>query len=234
MGARSGDEKGRTDRPGNRQTRAPVDPRPGAILGGVPSPALGGERGRVASLGHPVRRTGLAVAAGTGHRPFSGAFRAWSGPRPRHVRCNAATLDPAHPMILDALVPTRRSIMPRLRAVSALCLLSLLYGCGGTSSQAGAPSASDCSVAGEKAQILSVMQSWYYWYQSLPSNLHPANYASSNALLDAIRHQPLDRFSYITTQAANQSFYGAGQYVGYGLGFPLSASNNLSGNQGFP
>jgi hypothetical protein len=137
-------------------------------------------------------------------------------------------------MILDALVPTRRSIMHRLRAVSALCLLSLLYGCGGTSSQAGAPSASGCSVAGENAQILSVMQSWYYWYRSLPSNVNPANYASSNALLDAIRQQPLDRFSYITTQAANQSFYGAGQYVGYGLGFGLTSGNNLDVNQVFP
>jgi len=124
--------------------------------------------------------------------------------------------------------------MHRLWAAPAVGLLSLLYACGGTSSQGGAPSASDCSVAGENAQVLSVMQSWYYWYQSLPSNVNPANYASQNALLDAIRQQPLDRFSYITTQAANQSFYGAGQYVGYGLGFGLSASNNLNVNQVFP
>ena len=124
--------------------------------------------------------------------------------------------------------------MHRLWAAPAVGLLSLLCACGGTSSQGSAPSASDCSVAGENAQILSVMQSWYYWYQTLPGNVNPANYASTNALLDALRQQPLDRFSYITTQAANQSFYGAGQYVGYGLGFALSASNNLSVNQVFP
>jgi hypothetical protein len=112
-------------------------------------------------------------------------------------------------------------------------LLSLLYACG-SSSQGSTPSASDCSVAGQNAQVFSIMQSWYYWYQSLPSNVNPANYASSNALLDAIRQQPLDRFSYITTQAANQSFYGAGQYVGYGLGFGLNASHNLDVNQVFP
>ncbi|HKC10943.1 MAG TPA: S41 family peptidase [Vicinamibacteria bacterium] len=124
--------------------------------------------------------------------------------------------------------------MHRLWAAPAVGLLSLLYACGGTSSQGSAPSASDCSVAGENAQILSIMQSWYYWYQTLPSHANAANYASSNALLDALRQQPLDRFSYITTQAANQSFYGAGQYVGYGLGFALSASNNLDVNQVFP
>jgi carboxyl-terminal processing protease len=124
--------------------------------------------------------------------------------------------------------------MHRLWAAPAACLLSLLCACGGTSSPGNVSSTSDCSVAGENAQIFSTMQSWYYWYQSLPSNVNPASYASTNALLDAIRQQPLDRFSYITTQAANQSFYGAGQYVGYGLGFALSSSNNLDVNQVFP
>jgi C-terminal processing protease CtpA/Prc len=78
------------------------------------------------------------------------------------------------------------------------------------------------------------MQSWYYWYQSLPSSVNPASYASPSALLDALRQQPLDRFSYITTQAADQSFYGAGQYVGYGLGFDLTASDELQVTRVFP
>ena len=78
------------------------------------------------------------------------------------------------------------------------------------------------------------MQSWYYWYQSLPPSIDPTAYASSDALLDALRQQPLDRFTYITTQAANQAFYGAGQYVGFGLGFGLTSSNNLLVNQVFP
>jgi C-terminal processing protease CtpA/Prc len=78
------------------------------------------------------------------------------------------------------------------------------------------------------------MQSWYYWYQTLPAGVNPAGYASPSALLDALRQQPLDRFSYVTTQAADQSFYGAGQYVGYGLGFMLTAANDLQVLRVFP
>ncbi len=78
------------------------------------------------------------------------------------------------------------------------------------------------------------MQSWYYWYQSLPAGVNPAGYGSPSALLDALRQQPLDRFSYVTSQAADQSFYGAGQYVGYGLGFTLTAANDLQVLRVFP
>jgi len=114
---------------------------------------------------------------------------------------------------------------------AGLFVLSLLNGCGG--STAASDTASDCSVNGENAQVLSTLQSWYYWYQSLPGTVNPTGYSGPDALLDAIRQQPLDRFTYITTQAADQAFYGAGQYVGYGLGFALDAANDLAVNQVF-
>jgi C-terminal processing protease CtpA/Prc len=122
-----------------------------------------------------------------------------------------------------------RPMTPGARIVSsslALGLLSLLWGCGSSSPTSTNP-ANDCSVAGENQQALTTMQSWYYWYQSLPSGVNPASYSSTSALLDALREQPDDRFSFVTTQAADQSFYGAGQYVGYGLGFSLTAQNEL-------
>jgi carboxyl-terminal processing protease len=125
--------------------------------------------------------------------------------------------------------------MRRFAVALAACFLSLLLdACGSSSSQSNPPLASDCSVAGENSQVLAIMQDWYYWYQSLPANVNPANYTSQDALLNAVRQQPLDRFSYITTQAADQSFYGAGQYVGYGLGFRLSSANELEVTQVFP
>jgi carboxyl-terminal processing protease len=118
----------------------------------------------------------------------------------------------------------------RGRAVSsrllALAFLSLLWACG-SSSPTSSSSTTDCSVAGENQQILTTMQSWYYWYQSLPAGVDPASYSSPAALLDALREQPDDRFSFVTTQAADQSFYGAGQYVGYGFGFQLTARNDM-------
>jgi carboxyl-terminal processing protease len=121
-----------------------------------------------------------------------------------------------------------------LSLVLAPGLLSVSYACGGGGASSLGGTTTDCSVAGENSQVLSVMQSWYYWYQSLPPAVSPGGYASPAALLDALRQQPLDRFSYITTQASDQAFYGAGQYVGYGLGFALTPLDDLSVLRVFP
>src|SRR5262249_25524899 len=111
----------------------------------------------------------------------------------------------------------------------AVTLLLALGACGSDSATNSTSSTTDCSTAGENAQVLDVMNSWYYWNTSIPAGLDPATYPSAAALLDAIRpYQPLDRFSYVTTQAADQSFYGAGQYVGYGFGFNLDLSDDLA------
>jgi hypothetical protein len=111
--------------------------------------------------------------------------------------------------------------------------LVILSACAGSATPTGA-SGTDCSVGGENAQVLSILQSWYYWYQSLPPNVNPASYTGPGALLDAVRQQPLDRFSYITSQAADQAYYGAGQYVGFGLGFDFTAANDLQVTRVFP
>jgi len=117
-----------------------------------------------------------------------------------------------------------------------LALLLSLAGCGSSTTLSGSTtnSATDCGVAGQNAQIISVMRSWYYWYATLPVTIDPTRYASADALLNALRQQPLDRFSFITTKSADQAFYGAGQYVGFGLGFNLSGANELQVTQVFP
>jgi carboxyl-terminal processing protease len=121
------------------------------------------------------------------------------------------------------------------RAFAAVLLFLSLSGCGSDNSTSASSSTTDCSTAGQNAQVLDVMQSWYYWYTSIPSGIDPASFASADALLESIRqYQPLDRFSYITTQAADQSFYGAGQYVGYGLGFDVDLRDDLDVTQVFP
>ncbi len=121
-------------------------------------------------------------------------------------------------------------------ALGLTFLASLLGGCGGSPTPSGSTtsSASDCGVAGQNIQILSVMRSWYYWYTTLPATVDPASYASADAFLNALREQPLDRFTFITTKSADQAFYGAGQYVGFGLGFNLSSGNELQVTQVFP
>ena len=101
------------------------------------------------------------------------------------------------------------------QAAAVAGLLGVLGACGGSSGPNNAPSTSDCSVAGQNAQIVAIMQSWYYWYPLLPGNVNPAAYATPQALLDAlIQPQHLDRFSFILSKSASQAFFGAGQYVG--------------------
>lgn len=109
-------------------------------------------------------------------------------------------------------------LLPGLFSCTLVLLLSACGG-GGSSSNASTspPSANSCSVTGQNQQILGIMQSWYYWNQYLPTNVNPADYNSTGAFLNALIYKPLDRYSYITTQAANQAFYGAGQYVGVGI-----------------
>jgi carboxyl-terminal processing protease len=133
----------------------------------------------------------------------------------------------AHPMR-----EPRRSGRRRAGAVAAGLLL--LAGCGGASSSPTSPSGTTCAVADENAQVFSILQSWYYWYQSLPATVNTAAYATPAALLDAVRQQPLDRFSFVTTQAADQAYYAAGQYVGFGVGFALTAANELQVTRVFP
>ncbi|HET7921669.1 MAG TPA: S41 family peptidase [Gammaproteobacteria bacterium] len=111
------------------------------------------------------------------------------------------------------------------------CALVLMAGCGGSGSEllAGGSTqaaADDCSISGENNQILGVMQDWYYWYSNLPA-ADPGAYSDAESFVEALRHQPLDRFSFVTSQAANEAFYGAGQYVGFGFSQQLDAGNAL-------
>jgi C-terminal processing protease CtpA/Prc len=65
--------------------------------------------------------------------------------------------------------------------------------------------------------VRDVLDQYYLWYRELP-RANPANYASPEAYLEAVRFRPLDdSFSYITSRAANEAFYGDSQFVGYGF-----------------
>ncbi|MGH8373036.1 MAG: S41 family peptidase [Gammaproteobacteria bacterium] len=129
--------------------------------------------------------------------------------------------------------------MKRHFGYALLSCALMLSACGGSDSNnvlAGGvqqASASDCSVSGENYQIQGVMQDWYYWYQQLPA-ANPTAYSDPESFVEALRYQPLDRFSYVTSQAANQAFYGAGQYVGVGISQQLTASNTLQVSDVYP
>jgi C-terminal peptidase prc len=74
-----------------------------------------------------------------------------------------------------------------------------------------------CTPTSQNIFVRDVLDEYYYWYQELP-RLNPSNYASPEAYLDAARYRPLDEsFSYVTSRAANEAFYGDSQFVGFGF-----------------
>ena len=75
----------------------------------------------------------------------------------------------------------------------------------------------NCTTLSQTLFVRDVLDEYYLWYQELP-RLNPANFASPEAYLQAVRYRPLDEtFSYITSRAANEAFYGESQFVGFGF-----------------
>src|SRR5262245_4293482 len=75
----------------------------------------------------------------------------------------------------------------------------------------------NCTRTGQNLFVRDVLDEYYYWYRELPA-VNPANFASPEAYLEAVRYRPLDStFSYITDRAANEAFYGESKFVGLGI-----------------
>jgi carboxyl-terminal processing protease len=69
----------------------------------------------------------------------------------------------------------------------------------------------------ENEDFYLLMNEWYYWYEEIP-NVNPSSYPSPYELLEALRHQPLDRWSYITSWQEFESWYRESKFIGYGFG----------------
>lgn len=75
----------------------------------------------------------------------------------------------------------------------------------------------NCTPLSQNMFLRDVLDEYYLWYRELP-RANPANYATPQAYLDAVRYRPLDAtFSYVTSRAANEAFYGESQFVGFGF-----------------
>ena len=75
----------------------------------------------------------------------------------------------------------------------------------------------NCTRTSQNLFVRDVLDEYYLWYREL-ARVNPANYASPEAYLEAVRYRPLDStFSYITSRAENDAFYGESQFVGFGF-----------------
>ncbi|MDN3670265.1 S41 family peptidase [Echinicola jeungdonensis] len=77
-----------------------------------------------------------------------------------------------------------------------------------------------------KSTIYQSMKEWYYWNERLPASVNPELYDDYEGLLDQLRYEPLDRWSYITTQEAFARAF-TGQNIGHGFGWSLDENENL-------
>ena len=78
---------------------------------------------------------------------------------------------------------------------------------------------SSCNTTSQNLWVRDQLNTYYYWYQHLPSNVNPASFNSPEAYLDAVRYRPIDAsFSFITSAASNDAFYSDSQFIGYGFG----------------
>jgi C-terminal processing protease CtpA/Prc len=110
-----------------------------------------------------------------------------------------------------------------LWVAAALTLLAACGGGGGGGSGSGSGGAGgSCGETARKQWVLDVTRSWYLFQDTLPANVNLGSYATAEDLLDALtataRAQGKDRFfSYLTTQAADNSLLGEGQFIGFGF-----------------
>ena len=102
------------------------------------------------------------------------------------------------------------------------------------SSVASAQTAGDCGIAAQNAFVRDTMNDIYFWYREMPE-VDPAAYPSPDALLEALRHRPLDTsFSYVGMRAAEEAFYSDSQFIGYGFSMKLVGPDDLRVSQVFP
>ncbi len=112
----------------------------------------------------------------------------------------------------------------------------LLVAC---SSDGDEPAAAACSIEGQKQFVLDSMRAWYFWNELLPAQVDTSQFATPEDLLaflttfspdltpdDGIDN-PVDRFSFINTAAADQAFFGEGKFEGFGFSSRFVAENDL-------
>ncbi len=133
------------------------------------------------------------------------------------------------------------------RFAVTLVAASAVIGC--SSSSGGQSAAGDnafpCSLSEQLTAIGDIMEEWYFFndepeQQQKYASLSVNNFLTAENLLDYLRYRPeeFDRgFSFITTTAADDQFFGEGQFVGFGFGSkfvdpPFNA--NLQVTQVFP
>jgi carboxyl-terminal processing protease len=78
----------------------------------------------------------------------------------------------------------------------------------------------------ENQEFYKLMTEWYYWYDKIP-NINPSSYPSPYEVMEALRHRPLDRWSYVTSKEEFESYFIESKFIGYGFGSAFDQDGKL-------
>lgn len=124
------------------------------------------------------------------------------------------------------------SVSRGVRGISlALIVGMLVAACGGGGGGGGGSSSNNtggggagatCSLTNRQNWVLSQMNEWYLYPETLPSNVNVSNYASVDALISALiataKSQNKDRdFTYITSASQEDALIRSGATAGFGI-----------------
>jgi C-terminal processing protease CtpA/Prc len=129
---------------------------------------------------------------------------------------------------------TSAYILGGARATAAGALLAALAACGGSDEGGGSLPAEDCTNPGQVATVLDAMDTFYFWndvseQRDKYRDLDIDSFADTDALLEFLRYRPdeFDRFfTNIGTIEQDTSFFGPGEFVGYGFSFSPNAAGD--------
>lgn len=75
-------------------------------------------------------------------------------------------------------------------------------------------------------ELYSIMKEYYLWYNQMPA-VNPDDFSSPVELMDALRVNPPDKWSYVTTRTELEAYYNQGAYVGFGFGSGFNIDGEL-------
>ncbi len=100
-----------------------------------------------------------------------------------------------------------------------LLLMPLLQSCGGSGDK--------CSIWNQNRQLHQALLADYLWNDEIPESINYGEYDTPSQLLDFLRKDPPDRFSYLTDAETFDALFRDGQYVGFGFSFEIAANDRL-------
>jgi len=121
-----------------------------------------------------------------------------------------------------------------MRKILYLLLAYVVAGCSVSSDGGNQDNNNLCSNAAQKEFVLAAMQDWYLWNDLLPANVDLDAYATPEELVTYLSSfspddgagEPIDRWSRVTSAAADAAFFGEGKYEGFGFSWRLVADGD--------